>query len=264
MLKPLLFILALSIIPLSNPEVEVITQDGDSYLVTGRFFISDQSSENSSTAKKAASCVGCQWHLQPICPDPINQPTHLGFDCTDSGSYLCSDNGKRFQVWFLDEGLWRPGDWQLRGSICIGPSGPKAIRELQTEVVQTAVGQLPEIRFDLQPKTNSLVNLPTKVKVKSPNQYQFEVIVAGVTVLVTATATYRYEYANLFSITTTSRDSVYSFRSKGNHPVKVTAYWQAIWSTTAHGTNPVSSPDLTQTLSRTARVLAARGRLIRR
>lgn len=264
MIKTLLFFLALSITPLSNPEVEVITQEGDSYLVTGRFFITDQSSDISSNAKKAASCVGCKWHLQPICPDPINQPTHAGFDCTDSGSYSCSGNRNRFQIWFLDEGLWRPGDWQLRGSICLGPSGPTPIRELQTEVVQSAVGQLPELKFDLQPKSNSLINLPTKVKVKSANQYQFEVIVAGISVLVTATATYRYEYGDLFSITTTSRDSAYSFRSKGNHLVKVTAYWQAIWSTTAHGTNPVSGADLTQTLSKTATVLAARGRLIRR
>ena len=258
-----IYLLAISV-GIPHTEVEVITEAEDSYLVTGRFFVTDQSNEAASVARKAASCIGCKWHLQKICPNPSVQENHAGFNCSDTSSYACSANGSRYQVWFLDEGLWRPGDWQLRGNICIGPSGPTPIREVQTEVIESALGKLPALKFDLQPSTKSLVNLPTRAQVKSANQYQFETVVGGVSVQVTATATYRYEFGNFYSITTANRSSAYSFRSDGIQDVKVTAIWSANWSTANHGTNSVSGSPLTQSLTKQAFVLAARGRLVRR
>lgn len=264
MLKLLVFTMLLTFVGLTEPSVDVVTQGEDGYLISGRFLITDSVTGSSSTAAKAASCIGCKWHLQKICPDPINSPQHLGYNCSKPETYSCAGSANRYQVWFLDAGLWRPGDWQLRGTSCVGPQGPKPITQLQTEVLDTAIGYLPELKLQLRPKANSLVNLPTKINVKSPNIFKFEVMVAGVAVQVNATATYRYEFQDGNLVTTTNREVNHVYRSRGKYPIKVTAIWQATWQTPLHGNNPVPGDQLTQQQVINADVLAARGRLVKR
>lgn len=262
MVKQFILSIALGITGLSAPEVEVIAGNDDAYQISGRYLLTQDAIGAPTVAKKAATCIGCKWHLQRICPDE-NVANHLGYDCTKPASYSCA-SGSRYQIWFLDEGLWRPGDWQLRGSSCIGPRGPTAITQLHQEVTDSAVGFLPELIVKLQPKTNSLVNLPTKVKVKSANQFKFNVEVAGIPVEVTATASYRYEFRDGHQVTTSAREINHVYRNRGEYPIKVTAIWLATWSTALHGTNPVAGNDLTQSKTIATSVLAARGRLIKR
>lgn len=264
MLKIIALTLLLSGIGLADPSVDVVTQGEDAYLVSGRFLLTDAVSDSASTAAKAASCIGCKWHLQKICPDPANSPQHFGYNCSKPETYTCAGGASRYQIWFLDSGLWKPGDWQLRGTSCIGPKGPKPITQLQTEVLDTAVGYLPDLKLQLRPKVNSLVNLPTKVLVKSPNVFRFEVVVAGVLVQVNATASYRYEFQDGNTITTINREINHVYRSRGKYPIKVTAIWQATWQTPLHGNNPVPGDQLTQQQIIDADVIAARGRLVKR
>ena len=264
MIKILITTLVLSGIGLADPSVEVITQDENSYQVTGRLWLSSEAALAGDTVRKAASCVNCRWHLQSICPDPSNQPVHLGFDCTKPASYSCSSGATRYQVWFLDTGLWRPSDWELRGTSCIGPAGPKSILKVQEEILDSATGFLPELILKVRPASKSLVNLPTQVKVTSPNTFSYETTVAGVVVLVTATATYRYDFQDGNSTTTTATEVNHVYRTRANYPIKVTASWQATWRTTMHGSNPVAGAQLTQVKSKLAEVVAARGRLIKR
>lgn len=249
----------------ATPEVEVITKSEDSYQVTGRMFLTHDFVGESGTARTAASCIGCKWHLQPICPDPINRQIDGEFDCTRPAGFACSNsNQNRFQVWFLAEGLWRPSDWRRTGTVCLGPAGPKSIQQLQQEVTQTAIGVLPKLSAVLRPKQNSLVNLPTKVSVKSPKTFTFSTQVAGIAVTVSATATYRYVFADGNSYLTTAQEVSNIYKQRGSYPIQVTAIWQATWSSNLHGSNPVATADLTQTVTLPAVVLAARGRLISR
>lgn len=264
MIKILITTMLLSGIGLADPSVEVITQDENSYQVTGRLWFSSEAALAGETVRKAASCVNCRWQLQEICPDPSNQLVHVGFDCTKPASYSCSNGATRYQVWFLDAGLWRPSDWELRGNSCIGPTGPKSILSVQDEILDTATGFLPELTFRVRPANKSLVNLPTQVKVTSPNTFSFQTTVAGVSVLVTATATYRYDFQDGNSTTSAATEVNHIYRTRGNYPIKVTASWQATWRTTLHGSNPVAGSQLTQVKSKLAEVVAARGRLIKR
>lgn len=264
MINPLALVFLSLIIGLADPDVEVISSSENSYQITGRFWLTEQTSTADGVARKAAVCVNCKWHLQQVCADPITQQVDAGFDCTNSASYRCSGGGRRYQVWFLDAGLWRPSDWQLRGTSCIGSAGPKPIRDVQQEIIDSAVGYLPELKFNLKPSNNSLVNLPTKVKVTSPSKFSFQTVVAGVAVQVTATATYRYLFQDGTTISTTATEVSHVYRKRGNYPIAVIASWQAIWSTPLHGSNPVAGSDLTQQKTKVASVVAARGRLIKR
>jgi hypothetical protein len=264
MIKSLITTLVLLGIGLSDPSVEVITQNEDSYQVSGRLWLTSEAALAGDTVRKAASCVNCRWQLQQICPDPSNQPMHVGFDCTKPTSYSCSSGATRYQVWFLDAGLWRPSDWELRGTSCIGPTGPKSILNVQEEIIDTASGFLPDLTFKVRPASKSLVNLPTQVKVTSPNTFSFQTTVAGVAVLVTATASYRYDFQDGSSSTTAATEVNHIYRTRGSYPIKVTASWQATWRTTLHGSNPVSGAQLTQVRSKLAEVVAARGRLVKR
>jgi len=264
MLKLLTLTLLFVLVPQADPQVEVVTKTDDSYQVSGRLFLDNQYSGSSATIKTAASCIGCKWHLQLICADPITNQTDGGYDCTKPASYSCSSTAKRYRVWFLGEGLWRPSDWQQTGTTCIGPAGPKPVVNLQTELAQTATGYLPELKFELKPKAKSLVNLPTKANVKSANSYTFVTEVAGIQVTVTATASYRYNFGDGYSVVSPARSISHIYRVRGDKPVTVTATWQAIWSSSLHGSNPVGGAALSQTKQLTANVLAARGSLINR
>ena len=254
----------LSGISFSSSEVEVISNSDDSYQVSGRFWLSNSEQSDGQVARKAATCVNCKWHLQQICADPINQLSSAGFNCSQPNSYACSGNAKRYQVWFLDAGLWRPSDWELRGTTCIGPTGPSAITNVENQILDTSIGYLPELKIQIQPETRSLVNLPTKIKVLSPNTFSFQTVVAGISVLVSATAIYRYEFANGNYVTSSAKQMNYVYRNRGIYPIKVTASWQATWQTALHGNNAVNGSNLTQTKISPVNVIAARGRLIRR
>jgi hypothetical protein len=264
MLRIFTLALIVTFVPHADPQVEVVTKTDDSYQVSGRLFFDNQYTGSSATVKAAASCIGCKWHLQLICADPFKTQIDGNYDCTKPASYSCSSAAKRYRVWFLGEGLWRPSDWQQTGTTCLGPAGPKPIVNLQTELTQTATGYLPELKVELKPKTNSLVNLPTKVIVRSANTYTFTTEVSGIQVTVTATAAYRYTFGDGYSVISPARSISHIYRNRGDKLVNVTATWQAAWSSALHGTNPVSGAALTQTKQLTASVLAARGRLINR
>jgi hypothetical protein len=265
MLIKTLVTLMLVVLPNSDPQIEVVTKSDQSYEVSGRLFLDHQFSGDATTAKTAASCINCKWHLQLICPDLLTDSADANFNCAEPISYSCNTaNQQRYRVWFLGPGLWRPSDWEVTGTVCLGPSGPRQLTSIQTELVETATGELPALKIQLQPKSNSLVNLPTRAVVKSPNSFQFTTEISGVVVTVTATAIYRYSFGDGFTTSTPAKSISHIYRARGSRPVEVTATWHATWSSNLHGPNAVTGSAIVQTKSAMANVLAVRGRLVKR
>ena len=260
-----LFSLLLAVLPNADSQIEVVSKEENSYQVSGRLFLDHQFVGEATTPKTAASCINCKWHLQLICPNPLLDPSDLNYDCTEPKSYSCSSvNQQRYRVWFLGQGLWRPSDWRVTGTVCLGPSGPRAVTKMQTELVETANGNLPELKIQIQPKHNSLVNLPTRALVKSPNTFQFATEVSGVMVTVTATAIYRYTFGDGFTISTPAKSISHVYRARGSRPIEVSATWHATWFSNLHGTNAVGGAALIQSKTAVANVVAVRGRLVKR
>lgn len=257
-------LLSISAPALAQTEIEVIAEQAtQSYSINGSIFLDRSFEGDGHTRVMAATCINCQWYLQEICANPVSTMFDLGYVCAQSNTYACVDKSqKRFRVWYLGPGQWRPSDWQVTGSVCVGPSGPPTITNLVQSISDQAKVSVPKLDFQIRPPSKALVNLPVRAEITSPASIlAAEIEVSGVPVSILARATYHVRFGDGAALSSSRTVFDHTYLRPANYQVQVTAYWSASWSSPLHGQHQVPGDSIIQQASKSCSVIMAKALL---
>lgn len=210
----------------------------------------DPSSDLGKAIHQANGCKDCEWSVVPACVS--TGPADADLTCMGAAA-SCPDPGDiRYRV-YMRHGT---GQWQLQGSVCLGPGErPATVADVGQAIRAQVVNYLPSARPSFQPKAGGLVNLPTIFAAGEPQTITTKPFdVMGFTVVVTAHARWEWTFdegvvkdfaepGGAYPDTAVS----YTYADSGARQVSVTTYWRAEFTVDGQGPFQVPGPEISKT-----------------
>lgn len=162
-----------------------VSADEDTYFVRGGV-VHHSTYEDDRT--EAATCENCHWRLEVLC-----QTFLVGSQGACPGLRArCGASSRPVAVYRANASSRPPTSsslWHRTGYSCVGPGGPISTGEINSKLTGDWQVKVPTLTAVTVPPTNTLVNLPTLVKLTSPGRLIVsKPVVAGVEVTLYAVA----------------------------------------------------------------------------
>lgn len=252
--------LAVSIaFPAAAGAVDVIGDDeGDRYVGSGGLVLPGTVSDD--TRIRVATCGDCRWRMTEPCAVDGHAQT------CQSVTRGCTAGRQLLRAWISrDAGR----TWEDLGLVCIPPSGPVTVADVERETHDEFEQALPPSSIRYQPNRGVLPYLPVVFHSGQPAGIPpVEVELAGVRVVLTPVPRWAWSFGDGGGLSTLSPGSVYpdlgvshAYRVGGPQSVTVTTTWSATVMIDGLGPFDVQGPVIQQA-STVVRVGQARAVLV--